>query len=125
VQCKAGMALASGLWQSHWAVEYQCQGDWWCHWNWAMSCMAVQALLAQWLMLGQSSATEIEGSMSGIGGKVDYHAWNMTHPVYFQQWMFDTLAHLLPQWVENYLDNTGSHYLMLEGHIQVNCDILQ
>jgi hypothetical protein len=40
--------------------------------------MAVQALLAQWLRLGQSSAAEIEGSMSGIGGKVHYHAQNMT-----------------------------------------------
>jgi hypothetical protein len=33
VQCKAGTALASGQWQSHRAVEYRCQGDWWCHWN--------------------------------------------------------------------------------------------
>jgi hypothetical protein len=40
--------------------------------------MAVQALLAQWLRLGQSSAAEIEGLMSGIGRKVHYHAWNVT-----------------------------------------------
>jgi hypothetical protein len=30
VQRKAGMALASGQWQSHRAG---CQGDWQCHWN--------------------------------------------------------------------------------------------
>jgi hypothetical protein len=40
--------------------------------------MVVQALLARWLRLGQSSAAEIEGLMSGIGGKVHYRAWNMT-----------------------------------------------
>jgi hypothetical protein len=30
-------------------------------------------------------------------------------PAYFQQWMFDMLAHLLPQQVENHLDDTHSH----------------
>jgi hypothetical protein len=40
--------------------------------------MAVQALLARWLRLGQSSAAEIEGLMLGIGRKVHHHAWNMT-----------------------------------------------
>jgi hypothetical protein len=40
--------------------------------------MVVQALLARWLRLGQSSAVEIKESMLGIGGKVYYHAWNVT-----------------------------------------------
>jgi hypothetical protein len=53
-------------------------GDQQCHWNWAVSQMAVQALLVQWLRPGQSFDTGIKGSMSGIGRKVNYHAQNMT-----------------------------------------------
>jgi hypothetical protein len=41
-------------------------------------------------------------------------------PAYFQRWMFETLGSILYQCVENYLDDTGSHHLSLEEHIQDN-----
>jgi hypothetical protein len=46
-------------------------------------------------------------------------------PAYFQRWMFETLGSILYRHVENYLDDTGSHHLSMEEHIQVNRDILQ
>jgi hypothetical protein len=66
------MALASGQWNTNARGAGGVTGIRpWSH-------MAVQALLVQWLRLGQSSAVEIEGSMLGIGGKVHYRAQNMT-----------------------------------------------
>ena len=46
-------------------------------------------------------------------------------PAYFQQWMSDTLTPMIPHRVENYLDDTGSHHLTIEEHIEVNCGILE
>jgi hypothetical protein len=46
-------------------------------------------------------------------------------PAYFQRWMFKMLGSILHHHVENYLDNTGSHHLSMEEHVQVNCNILQ
>jgi hypothetical protein len=46
-------------------------------------------------------------------------------PAYFQRWMFETLGSVLYQCVKNYLDDTGSHHLSMEEHVQVNRDILQ
>jgi hypothetical protein len=39
--------------------------------------------------------------------------------------MFETLGSVLYCHMENYLDDTGSHHLSMEEHIQVNRDILQ
>jgi hypothetical protein len=41
-------------------------------------------------------------------------------PAYFQRWMFETLGSILHWRVENYIDNTGSHHLTMEEHVQVN-----
>jgi hypothetical protein len=46
-------------------------------------------------------------------------------PAYFQRWMFETLGSILHRHVENYIDDTGSHHLTMEEHMQVNQDILQ
>jgi hypothetical protein len=44
---------------------------------------------------------------------------------YFQRWMFKTLGSILHHHIENYLDDTRSHHLSMEEHVQVNQDILQ